>query len=219
MKSILNILIVDDHPMMVEAYKSIIESIGDYIIQFTTANDCKKGFEAITNKDILYDVALIDILLPQFEEKSILSGEDLALLIRNKIPSCKIMLLTSLSEIFKIQDLIDKINPNALLVKSDFTPNDLLNYLRLVLADQYCYSHTVQTGLQKLKKSALYLDSTNRQIISLLAKGVLTKNIPNYLNLSLSAIDKRKSFIKTFFDIENGNDEDIITKAKKFGLI
>lgn len=53
----------------------------------------------------------------------------------------------------------------------------------------------------------------------LLSQGIQTKNLPDYLNLSKSAIDKRKVIIKEFFDIEKGNDEDILREARKQGFI
>ena len=43
--------------------------------------------------------------------------------------------------------------------------------------------------------------------------------MPNYINLSMSSIEKRKANIRTFLGIEGGNDEDIINAAKKAGLV
>ena len=39
------------------------------------------------------------------------------------------------------------------------------------------------------------------------------------MNMSISAIDKRKAQIRYFFKIEKGSDEDIIRAAKNHGLI
>jgi two-component system, NarL family, response regulator NreC len=52
-----------------------------------------------------------------------------------------------------------------------------------------------------------------------LAKGVKTKNMPDILHLSQSAIDKRKVILKNILGIEKGNDEDILNEARKQGLI
>jgi hypothetical protein len=43
--------------------------------------------------------------------------------------------------------------------------------------------------------------------------------MPAYLGLSISAIDKRKAVIKSFFGIDKGSDEDIIKAAKKSGFV
>ena len=81
------------------------------------------------------------------------------------------------------------------------------------------YSPTVKKGIKEITSKDLYLDNYNRQIIFLLSKGVKSKSLPNYLPLSMSAIDKRKAQIKDYFLIEKGNDEDIIREAKKLDLI
>lgn len=72
---------------------------------------------------------------------------------------------------------------------------------------------------EELQNTVKVLDSYNRQIIMLLSQGIQTKNLPDYLHLSKSAIDKRKVVIKEFFDIEKGNDEDILREARKQGFI
>jgi hypothetical protein len=65
----------------------------------------------------------------------------------------------------------------------------------------------------------MFLDDFNRQIITLLASGIQSKNLPNHINLSMSAIDKRKAQIKDFFCVQKGTDEDIIREAKKHGFV
>jgi len=51
-----------------------------------------------------------------------------------------------------------------------------------------------------------------------LSKGVKTKNLVQYINLSLSAIEKRKKNIKLQFGIE-GDSEILLLEAKKRGFI
>ena len=63
------------------------------------------------------------------------------------------------------------------------------------------------------------MDDYNRQILMLLSQGVKTKSIPHLINLSVSAVDKRKAMIKQLLGIEKGNDEDILKEARRQGLI
>ena len=74
-------------------------------------------------------------------------------------------------------------------------------------------------NIAELHEKSAFLDENNRKLITLLAEGVKTKNLPQRMNLSISAIDKRKAQIKFYFKIEKGSDEDIIREAKKHGLI
>jgi two-component system response regulator NreC len=84
---------------------------------------------------------------------------------------------------------------------------------------QIHYSETVQNLKKVMTSTVIFLDNYSRQIIILLSQGVQTKNLPEYLNLSQSAVDKRKAIIKEYFNIEKGNDEDILREARKQGLI
>src|SRR5690606_10673418 len=99
------ILIVDDHPFIIEAYKNAIKgySTTEYTFTVTQANDCKSGYEVITDPNIsLFDIVFLDISMPQYPEKNINSGEDLALLLKAEMPAAKIILLTMHTELLKI---------------------------------------------------------------------------------------------------------------------
>ena len=91
-----NILIVDDHPFIIEAYKNAIKGYnanGEYEFSITQAKDCKTGYEAITEAPAPFGIAFFDLSMPIYEEKGIFSGEDLAQLIKKEMPDCKIILL------------------------------------------------------------------------------------------------------------------------------
>jgi DNA-binding LytR/AlgR family response regulator len=89
----LNILIVDDHPMMVDAYVNIINlSIDDYQFNFIKANDCESAYKLMEqnfNTKQTIEIALLDVSLPLYEEEKIFCGGDLAKIIRSKFPTCK----------------------------------------------------------------------------------------------------------------------------------
>ena len=211
----MNILIVDDHPTMVEAYKEIVTALFEHnAFAIATAGNCEAAFRALNSPFAHFDLILLDVILPAYEAQQLFSGKDVALLAKNKLPNCKIVMLTSHSEKFVLYNIIERIKPDGLLVKSDFTPDELSYALVEVLSDQTYYSATVKQSLKNFQKQDFYLDTTNRQIISLLSKGIQTKNLPNHLGLSISAIDKRKVQIKIFFGVEKGTDEDIIREAR-----
>jgi hypothetical protein len=55
--------------------------------------------------------------MPPYEDKGIYSGEDLAKLILEFMPNCKIILLTMFTEFLKIKTIIKNINLNGLVIK------------------------------------------------------------------------------------------------------
>jgi len=218
----LKILMVDDHPSMIEGYK-IILSYNDlgFEIETTSAFSCESAYEIITSKTqkVFFDLVFLDYSLPPYEEKNISSGEDLALLVKTHLPDAKIVMLTSHTESIILHNIIRKVEPAGLLVKSDFSADELLSAFDTIMNGVTYHSITVRSNVKELLSKNIYLDDYNRQIISLLAQGIKTKSLPDHVNLSMSAIEKRKVQIRDYFCIEKGNDEDIIREAKKSGLI
>ncbi len=218
-KKKLKILIVEDHPAMIEGYKMILSyNNKGYELEVMSALNCKSAYELITHEDY-FDVVLLDYSLPPYEELDLKSGNDLAVLLRKQKPITKIMVLTSHSEAILLYDLITGAAPEGILVKSDFTADELLKAFEQIVEGGNYHSSSVTQNVSGLLSKEKYLDAYNRQIISLLAQGVKTKNIPEYTNLSISAVEKRKVNIKDFFGIFKGGDEEIVRKAKEAGFI
>ena len=218
----LNILIVDDHPFIIEAYKNTIAGYhpSEYEFVITQANDCKSAYEIITASDVLsYDVAFFDISMPPYPEKNILSGEDLARVMKNTLPSCKVILLTMHTESLKINNIIKTINPNGLIIKNDLTFDELLVAFGRILKDENYYSQTVVKFVSQQSSDKDLIDDYDRQILYHLSRGVKTKNIPLHTSLSLSAIEKRKLNLKDLFKIKGGDDEALIAEGRSRGYI
>ena len=93
----INVLIVDDHPFIIQGYKNVIDRFPNKKFEFTivSASDCKSGYDTIyAHLDNTFDIAFLDVSMPTYEEKGIFSGEDIAKLLMKEMPECKIVLLT-----------------------------------------------------------------------------------------------------------------------------
>lgn len=212
---------VDDHPSMIEGYKSVLlYNTSGLEIETTTAFTCKKAFEIIkdTTTYPFFDMVFLDRSMPPFEEQNINSGEDLALLVRQYRPDSKIIMLTSHVESFILYAILKNINPEGLLVKSDFDGEELLRAFDAVQNGATYHSVTVRENIQDVLSNNIFLDTYNRQILSLIVQGVQTKNIATHLPLSVSSIEKRKAQIKEALGIK-GNDETLILQVRKMGLV
>ncbi len=218
----LKVLMVDDHPSIIEGYK-IILSYNDlgYDLDITAAHNCKEVYNIVTKtkKKEAFDIVFLDYSLPPFPEKNLKNGEDLALLIRKSHPTSKIIILTSHTESLILYPILKNVFPEGLLIKSDFSGDELIKAFDTIMRGNIYQSVSVDHSVKELLSKKIFLDNFNRQIISLLAQGIKTKNLPEYLSLSMSAIEKRKVQIRDYFCIVKGSDEDIIREAKKLGLI
>jgi len=217
----LNLLMIDDHPAIIEGYKAILSfNKKGYTIQITSAFDCESAYNIITKqRDVMFDVVFLDVTLPPYLDEKIQSGVDLVSLVRRYLPESKIIVLTSHTEKIVIDQILENGNPEGIMLKSDVNSEDFLNaFISIVNGGRY-FSETVVKYIQSIPTEVKKLDNYNRQIIILLSQGVKNKTIQDRLCLSKSAVDKRKVAIKNFFGIEKGNDEDIIREARNQGLI
>lgn len=226
MAKLYNVLIVDDHPFIIQGYKNTLDSYAkthqetfQYIS--TQASNCKEGYELIKNppQQKPFDIAFFDISMPAFDEKDIRSGEDLAKLIQKEMPNCIVVLLTMHTELIKINNIVKEINPQGLVIKNDLTFEELLFALHKLFNGENYYSQTVVKFISQSKFQPIPLDPYDEQILYRLSRGTKTKDIPLYVPLSLSAIEKRKNHLKELLEIKDGNDVDLIRVAKEKGII
>lgn len=215
-----NILLVDDHPAILNGYLSILGFNNKGIVLLPTfCYNCEDAYNTITEHENFFDFILLDRSLPPYHEKNIKSGEDLAVLAREFQAKAKIVMLTAHAETFIIYDIIHKARPNGLIIKSDASGEVLLDAFHDIIDGKTYYSTTVTENMKDLLTREDYLDSINRQIIVLLAQGFKNKTIATQLGLSDSTVEKRKSKIKDFFFINKSTDEELINEAKKQGFI
>ena len=217
----INILIVDDHPFIIEAYKNAINKYSQQGYEFviTQANNCKTGYENIVDQAKPFDIAFFDISMPEYAEKGIYSGEDLAALIKTEMPECKVILLTMHTELLKINNIIKNINPSGLIIKNDLTFDELLFAFDKIIKNESYYSQTVIKLVGQAQYNNIELDVFDKQILFHLSKGVKTKDLPQYIPLSLSAVEKRKLNIREILEVKGGTDIDLINEAKNKGVI
>jgi len=217
----INILMVDDHPFIIEGYKNAINSYkpSEYEFSITQANDCKSGYDVITDPIGNFDIAFFDISMPTYEEKNIFSGEDLAKLIKDVMPNCKVIMLTMHTELIKMNGIIKNINPNGLVIKNDLTFDELLNAFGKILNNENYYSQSVVKYISQSPYDNLEIDPFDKQILYQLSKGTTTKDIPNFVPLALNAVESRMLNLKEILEIKGGSDMELVSEAKKKGLL
>lgn len=219
---IVRILMIDDHPGMIEGYKAMLSlNKEQHNIETISAFNCEEAYNLIINpaNSSAFDLVFLDYSIPEFPEQKIYNGEDLGVLIRKHLPNTKIIMLTAHFDAIRLYNVVKKIQPNGLLVKSDYKPPHLLDAFEKVMAGETYYTPIV---LEKVKEPLFtkgFLDSLDREIIVLLAEGFQIKTIATKMNVSEDTIKKRKSKIKDLLGIEKGGDEDILKECRALGLL
>lgn len=217
-----NILIVDDHPFIIQGYKNVIERYNptEYEYSFYEGKDCQTGYNIITDPNTpVFDVAFLDISMPAYVEKGMHSGEDLAILLHEYMPNCKIILLTMYTELLKITNIIEAINPNGLVIKNDLTFEEMLFGFDKVLKNEIYYSVSIQKMMNLANQKPIEIDLFDKQILFHLSKGTKMTDMIQYIPISLGAIERRKVKLKDLLDISEGSDVDLVKEAKDKGLL
>jgi DNA-binding NarL/FixJ family response regulator len=216
-----NILIVDDHPFIIQGYKNAITrySPSKYEFSIFEAKDCESAYNVVTDPDtVAFDIAFLDISMPPYEEKAIYSGEDLAKVILEKMPNCKIILLTMFTEFLKIKTILNTINPHGLVIKNDLTFDELLFAFDKVIKNERYYSESVLKMLDS-QEQTVEIDLFDQQILFHLSKGTKTKDIPQYIPISLNAIEVRKLNLKVLLKVPEASDIELVREARNIGLL
>lgn len=220
----IKILMIDDHPIIIEGYQNTLQFTKKehQELRIDIANNCDEALNYM-NKSVKnslpYDLLFVDISLPPSEDGSMNSGEDLAEYARKVLPKAKIIILTMFNESFRIHNIIKNIDPEGFLIKSDLTSSELASAFQAVLNNPPFYSGTVNSFIRKSITSDIVIDDKNRKILYLLSQGIKTKNLASHLDISLSAVEKRKKQLKEIFEIDNGQDESLLDAAREKGFI
>jgi DNA-binding NarL/FixJ family response regulator len=217
----LNILIVDDHPMTVNGYINVLseEKFDGFELHFTKALDCEEAFNLITDPNNRFDIAYLDLSLPAYPAEKIFSGLDLGILLRKTMPKCIVIILTMHSEAKLVDRLINEINPQGILCKSDIDIDEFVNAFKTIYGGETYFSHKIAKSLKDRVFDNFNFDHYDRQILMRLSEGIATKNIPSYVPLSLSTIEKRKAHLKNIILEGKGDDHDLIEAIKKLGIL
>jgi DNA-binding NarL/FixJ family response regulator len=224
-KKIFNVLIIDDHPIIADAYKSAFEFISSenkkIKFKISIANTSDQAVEIIEdsyeNKGL--DIVFLDISLPQSKNHKILSGEDLGIRIKQLLPKCKIIVATTFNDSLRIQAILKNVNPEGFLIKNDIDKEELITSILSIMDSTPYYSKSVLELLRKQASVNHKLDKIDRQLLYELSIGTKMKDLPNILPMSMAGIEKRKKQLKQLFDVEDNDDRSLILKAKEKGFI
>ncbi|MDC7995432.1 response regulator [Altibacter sp. HG106] len=220
-----NVLLIDDHPLILEAYKNALNRIEQTLekhrFHIDIASDCDTAYRKITTvpKTTSIDLIFLDMRLPPSQDGKILSGEDLGLIIKKTLPNSKIIVSTTHTDNYRIHSIFKSIDPDGFLIKNDISPDDIILAIEQVLEDPPFYSKTVIKLLRKNVSNDFLLDNIDRKLLYELSLGTKMKDLPDILPLSIAGIEKRKRNLKEIFDVASGDDKELISKAKDKGFI
>jgi DNA-binding NarL/FixJ family response regulator len=203
-KKIKKILIVDDHPLLRQGIKRVLEKEKDLVIcgEASSANEAMD----IINRD-KPDIAIIDITLT-----GNVNGIELIRSIKDRFPEIYSLVLSMHSESIYAERAI-KSGARGYIMKEDASKN-IISAVRSVLNDELYLSSELSKKLlekfiHKTKDSSLSIETlSNREfeIYQLIGNGFSTKEIAYKLSLSIYTIESHKKNIKEKLSIKDSSE-------------
>ena len=219
----LNILMIDDHPLILEGYKNILllNRSEEYELTIDTANSCEEALIKIESSLNVkpYDIFFLDMGLPPSADRKFLSGEDIGKRIRNILPNSGLAVLTMFSENLKLLNIIKSLNPDAFMVKSDVSTNEFLEAFDKIVQGKTYSSQTIHDLMRRQIKNSYQITKTDQEILFYLSRGLKSKEIPEVVPISLASVEKRKKYMRDIFKVKDVRDITLINKAKELGFL
>lgn len=191
-----NILLVDDHAFILDAYENLIKDTDTFKIEKIFKASTVEKTIAFINDEQQIDIAFFDISIPKNNVFKIEDGIDLAQYFKSKHPNAKIVFITMHMEFHILLKAIHLVKPEIFISKSDIDPDTFSTILNSIKKDEIFYSQEMIAVNKWAKQSQVKLDNYDFQILALTRKGVKTKELTDHLPLSLSTIEKRKFNLK-----------------------
>ncbi len=221
MTTILDLFIAEDHHFIAEAYKTTIagyKSPENFQFAATQVRTCERGYHAIEKAERPFDIAFFDLNLPTYPEKNIHSGKDLAIFLKEKMPNCKILVMTMESDPEIILNVINELNPEGIAIKNDLGYKEMLSGLDKVIRNKRYYSAGVVKMIATPISERFTFDQFDREIILLLEKGIELKDLDQHIPLLQEEIEKRFHHMEHIMFIKQERTT-LYEKARRIELI
>lgn len=200
------ILLVDDHPMIVEGYAMALYKYfnGPKLLSTEKATnfvEAKKLIDKELAHGDFYDYAMVDFSMPLQNGLDWKNGGDIVLYLKSVMPECKSIIITGHTEVVTIYDIVKNVRPNGMVNKHEITPESVGLILEEIDKNSKYHSGEIRKILLQMEKNDVMYDDYNRAILVLLSKGYKLIDLENHVPLSLPTIKKRVAKMKEVFSV------------------
>lgn len=204
----IKIAIVDDHRILRDGLKSLINEMNDAEVLFEASN----GKEFVSLLDSFSpDLAIIDINMP------VMGGEEAIRLAKAKQPSLKTIVLSMYSD-EQYFNTMKSVGADGYIIKeSDY--DELTQAIHTVIKGGKYFSQQLLLNLidNKNAHTSISLTPREKEILVYLSKGFSTHEIAEKLFLSERTVEKHRS--ELLLKTESTNSISLIIFAIRAGLI
>ncbi len=184
-----NILVVDDHQLVIDGLKSMLATEKNYVIKGEAING-QQALELITAKPNEYQLVITDITMP------LMSGIELCKIVKEKHPHIKVLVLSMHNSITIIKDALNAEADGYMLKNTG--QEEFIKAIERVLGDGTYFSQDILPIIlnlfQKEKKETLKSTLTQREkeVLELIVQEYTSKEIAEKLFISKQTVDTHR---------------------------
>lgn len=184
------IVIVDDHQIVIDGLRSLLEDVKDFSIIATTTDATEISAILASSK---VDVLLTDVMMPK------LTGQQLAKQVRQKFPAIKILALSMSGQGDIVNEMINDADINGYILKN-IGKEELLKAIYKIANGGIYFSEEVLLELEKVssikkQNEASQLTLREIEIIRLIEKELSNKDIAEQLFISERTVETHRKNI------------------------
>lgn len=204
----LNILIVDDHPVVLEGMTNILD-------QLSCVNIICKSEDAVSAMRVLKEhnvqIVITDINLPE------INGIELCRRIKQEYPQVKVIGMSTFHDPMYVGEMLQA-GGNGFITKNS-TFQEIETAILAVGRGEVIVSHLLdnQKAITFNKSDGPLITRREKEVLHLIAEGLTNKEIAERLFVSISTIDSHRKNLLSKFEVMNAAS--LITKASKNGII
>lgn len=184
-----NILIVDDHQLVIDGLKSMLANEKNYVIKGEALNG-QQALEMITANPEEFQLIVTDITMP------LMSGIELCKIVKEQFPYIKVLVLSMHNSISIVKDALNAEADGYLLKNTG--QDEFIKAIERVLGDGTYFSQDILPIIlnlfQKEKKEILKNALTHREkeVLELIVQEYTSKEIAEKLFISKQTVDTHR---------------------------
>ncbi len=204
----IKVLIVDDHPMVLEGMQTMLSQIS-FVHTVGVARNAYEAIEQVKAHDP--DIVITDISMPE------ISGIELAAKIRNEYPKVKTIAMSTFNERSYISQMVQ--NGAAGYILKSVSKEEIEEAILCVYEGKLYMSLELELNKQEQQRinTAPLLTSREKEVLLLISEGFTNPQIAEKLFVSPYTVDSHRKNLLTKFEVNN--TAGLIKQAAKYGLV
>lgn len=206
MDKIVSVIIVDDHPLVLNGFEFILQDTSEICLKgsFTRAGDALTFLVKET-----VDVVLMDINMPD------LNGIEATEIIKKYHPSTRIIAISNLNEESVATRMLQS-GASGYLLKN-VSASELINAIKAVDSGQQVLSREMDNVLAETQQQVPFVTRREREVLTLLAQGRTTPEIADEMFISPLTVESHRRNLLQKFKVTNAAS--LIHKAMEMKFI